>query len=362
MEVMATRPTCVVPRPPDALVVPTIRPVDQLRLAIDLAEALGCPVVALRSRQPALSDPMVVDAQVPVWMLDLVEGATHGLPPFEAEALLRTTPFHLRSDLSLKRNLALLLAKLAGWSRIFLLDDDITVDDPHDVRRAVGLLDTYPAAGLVVEGFPDGSVLSHAEFVLGATASKTVSGGALALAVADPPSFFPRIYNEDLGYLFHEGRTLPTAVIGRARQQPYDPFRDPGRAAAEEFGETVVGGLHHLVSQGYAPTDANADYWRAALDKRDHHLTEVSDRVRASPIDETRKRAIVAALSRAREVLALVTPTLCVAYVSAWLRDQVTWRHHLQAIQKTTLADAIRHIECTVQSAPGMGLTSIRES
>ncbi|MBF9133310.1 hypothetical protein I0C86_30745 [Plantactinospora sp. S1510] len=341
---MTNRPSHVRPRPPDVIVVPTVRPGKRLRHATGLAEALGCPLVALRSRQPPRSEPLVAGVGVPVFVLDIAPGATHGLPAFETDALLRRTPFHVRTDLSLKRNLAFRLARQAGWSRVFFLDDDVTVPDVHDVRRAVGLLDRYAAAGLVIDGFPDGAVASHATFALGASAGRSVAGGALAVTVADPPSFFPTIYNEDLCYLLHEGGMRPSAVTGRALQEPYDPFRDPGRAGVEEFGETVVGGLHYIASHGYAPRDADAEYWRVFLNKRDRRLAEVRDQA-ASTMDGALKEAVYAALSRAREMQALITPALCVAYVAAWLRDRDTWGRYLRTLRETTLEGALRHVD-----------------
>jgi hypothetical protein len=326
----------VVLRAPDAVVVPTVRPGDRLRNAIRLAEALGTPLVALRSRQPTAQDTGGTGARVPVHVLDLEEYGTVDLPAFETDALLRATPFHLNRDISLKRNLALALARRAGWSRIFFLDDDIEIGDPVDVRRAVGLLDSYPVAGLAIEGFPDGAVASHAMLAMGATARRTISGGALAVRTTTP-SFFPAVYNEDLCYLLHEEGTHPSAVVGRAWQEPYDPFEDAGRAAAEEFGEAVIGGLHYLVAHGYRPADANADYWRVYLDKRDRCLKGISDDAAAST--HTGRREMLAALAAARQTLALIVPSLCASYVRAWLRDRTTWHSYLHASTGSTRPD-----------------------
>jgi hypothetical protein len=277
-------------------------------------------------------------------VLDLIEGATHGLPAFQTDAMLRTTPFHLRTDVSLKRNLALMLARRAGWSRIFYLDDDVVVGEPRDVRRAVGLLDTYVAAGLDIKGFPDGAVASHVAFAVGATARKTLVSGALAVSTTAPPSFFPTIYNEDLLYNLDEDGARPVAVTGCASQERYDPFHDPARAGSEEFGETVVGGLHYLVLHGYSPRAADVAYWRVYLGKRDTRLKELQGLAASSAIGDIRKVAMLAALARAREVLSLITPTLCAAYVAAWLCDRVVWRQHIQSLRASTAEQAVRYL------------------
>ena len=84
------------------------------------------------------------------------------MPDWQTSRLLAGTLFARKSDLSLKRNLALMLSHLLGWSRIVFLDDDIIEINAQDVAKAGGLLDTYNAVGLHVGGFPDNSVGCHA--------------------------------------------------------------------------------------------------------------------------------------------------------------------------------------------------------
>jgi glycosyltransferase involved in cell wall biosynthesis len=76
------------------------------------------------------------------------------MPQFETSRMLAGTRFERRTDTSLKRNVGLLLARSVGWQRIVFLDDDITVEDPADLRRAVALLGPHYAAGLFIGGDP----------------------------------------------------------------------------------------------------------------------------------------------------------------------------------------------------------------
>ena len=94
--------------------------------------------------------------------IDVPDAARLRLPRFQTSAMLEGTLFARRSDQSIKRNLALMLARMLGWSRILFLDDDITELVPSDMCRASGLLDTHQAVGLHVGGFPDHSVVCHA--------------------------------------------------------------------------------------------------------------------------------------------------------------------------------------------------------
>ena len=158
--------------------------------------------------------------------------------------MLAGTVFARRTDLSAKRNLALLLSHMAGWSRILFLDDDITSLNPDDVRKASSLLDTHNAVGLRVCGFPDHSVVCHAYREAGGEQQSFIGGGALVIEVKRSNSFFPDVYNDDWFFLLDGRKSLqPVAVTGQVIQYPYDPFRNPDRARAEELGDVLAEGI-----------------------------------------------------------------------------------------------------------------------
>ena len=149
--------------------------------------------------------------------------------------------FARRTDLSAKRNLALMLSRMSGWSRILFLDDDITGLDPDDIRKASGLLDTHNAVGLRIGGFPDHSVVCHAYRAGCGEQQSFIGGGALVVELNRAGSFFPDIYNDDWFFLLDGHKSLqPVAVTGQVIQYPYDPFRNPDRARTEEFGDVLA--------------------------------------------------------------------------------------------------------------------------
>ncbi len=134
--------------------------------------------------------------------------------------LLRTDDgiFTRKSDLSTKRNIALVLARQLGWSRILYLDDDITGLTADDVERASSLLDSFNAVGFRIGGYPDNSVVCHAYREAGGQQDSFVGGGALAVEISRCDSFFPDIYNDDWFYLLDGNERLqPTAIIGRSQ-------------------------------------------------------------------------------------------------------------------------------------------------
>ncbi|HEU5107093.1 MAG TPA: hypothetical protein VFT95_00810, partial [Micromonosporaceae bacterium] len=254
----------------DAIAIPAGRAVTQrFRRFLDLAEALDCPVVVLCSGAATARDvAALAGAGVDLFAVDVPADAREALPPLETLAVLSGTPFAHGTDIALKRNLALLLAQLAGWERMVFFDDDVSNMDPEDVRHASALLDTYDAVGPAIDWFPDGSVVGHAERELGRPTERYVSCGNLAVAPIRTASFFPEIYNEDWLYLLDTSGPRTVAITGTAWQDPYDPFADPTRARCEEIGEVVVVGLYWVMANGGVATDADEPFWREYIDAR----------------------------------------------------------------------------------------------
>ena len=84
-------------------------------------------------------------------------------------------------DLSAKRNIGLLLARLVGWHGVLFLDDDIRDVSPRTVRAAGDALRPGRATGMIAADFPDNSVVCHAARLAGLRQDVFVSGSALAV-------------------------------------------------------------------------------------------------------------------------------------------------------------------------------------
>ena len=227
----------------------------------------------------------------------------------DTSRLLGGTVFARRTDLSAKRNLALMLSRMSGWSRILFLDDDITGLNPNDMRKASGLLDTHNAVGLRIGGFPDHSVVCHAYRQAGGEQQSFIGGGALVVELNRAGSFFPDIYNDDWFFLLDGHKSLqPVAVTGQVIQYPYDPFRNPDRARTEEFGDVLAEGIYWLLDQGKPIADADEAYWAGFLVKRRRFISDVLDMVKADdtldPHDQARR---IAALRGSLGRLTLIT-------------------------------------------------------
>jgi len=322
----------------DAIIVPTARRPVYIAEASALAEALGCTLVTLHSGKWTTAGMLAerMPPEIDLVAIDIRESDLLRLPDWETSALLAGTVFATRTDLSAKRNLALVLSHMLGWERILFLDDDITALNPHDVRRASSLLGSYNAVGLQIGGFPDNSVVCHAYRQAGGRQSSFVGGGALIVEVKATNgynSFFPDIYNEDWFFLLDgDKRLLPTTTTGRVNQNRYDPFRTPDRARGEELGDVLAEGIYWLLDQGQSIQDTDSWHWDDFIAKRRQFITKVLAMLAEHELPPAEKTRRVEALKGSLGRLALIKPDLCESYLRAWTRDRQAWRRHLEQL------------------------------
>jgi hypothetical protein len=324
----------------DAVIVPTVRNPAYLTDSSNLARRLDCTLVTLHSRQWTSATKAVqrLPKSVDLIAIDVPDPALLRLPRFQTSQLAahRVFPWEPRripADLSAKRNLGLMLSRLLGWSRVLFLDDDITRLNPADVLDAGGLLDAHNAVGLQVGGFPDHSVVCHAYREAGGAQQSFIGGGALAVNVQRGTSFFPEIYNDDWFFLLDGDKGIqPVAVTGSVIQYPYDPFRTPERARAEEFGDVLAEGIYWLLDQHLSIADADRAHWAAFLTKRRQFIDRVLAMVRASDLEPADRDRRVTALRGSIGRLALITPELCVDYLRAWQADRQDWLRHIEEL------------------------------
>jgi hypothetical protein len=147
-------------------------------------------------------------------------------------------------------------------------------------------------------------------------------------------SFFPEIYNDDWFFLLDGDKGIqPVGVTGQVRQYPYDPFRSPDRARAEELGDVLAEGIYWLLDQDRSITDADQAYWARFLVKRRRFIQRVLGMVeRDDAIGASDKARRVAALKGSLGRLQLITPERCENYLRAWAADRQRWHRHLQKL------------------------------
>ena len=322
--------------PVDAIIVPSARPAAALAEAGRLATALGCVLLLLCSKHSDAEKAVesLKRRGLDVVAVDYPEGGIARLPDLQTSTVLGRSRLMRRTDTSAKRNLGLVLARLAGWKRVVFLDDDIQVPEPIDLARAAALLDTCDGVGLHIGGFPDNSVVCHANRETGASQDTFIGGGALAVPADRMDSFFPEIYNEDWFFLLDETMLRRVGQIGVALQTPYDPFASPDRARGEEFGDVLAEGLFALLDDGGKIGDADHGYWKMFLAARLEFIETIRARIEGyrRPIT-VREQHMLESLAASCGRLQFIWPKTCVAYIEAWQRDRERWRRVMSRIR-----------------------------
>jgi hypothetical protein len=237
----------------DAIIVPASRPAYCLQPAINLAAHLGVLLVVLCSKQTRaeqVAERVSTSPGARALVIEIPENWEHPkFPTRTSSQAFRKANGDRASDLSAKRNIGLLLARLHGWNKIVFVDDDVTLSRTDNVARLAGQLDRYQVAGMIVWDYPDNSVVCHARRDAGLRQDVFLTGAVLGVHCNNLPlSFFPDIYNEDWFFFAREAASRELRSVGLAMQLEYDPFASPDRARQEEFGDLLAEGLFPQMS------------------------------------------------------------------------------------------------------------------
>jgi hypothetical protein len=335
---------------PDAIIVPATRPASALAGIIGLAAALESTIVVLCSRQAKVDQiadriGRVVGARGIVVQID--EG--YQLPDLTFEtssSAFSNANANRASDLSVKRNIGLLMARLHGWRKIAFVDDDITMS-AQDLVRLGQQLDHHQITGMICQDYPDNSVFCHARRLAKMPQDVFVTGAVLGVNCSDLPlPFFSDIYNEDWFFFAEAAAHRRLTKVGEARQAVYDPYAEPARASHEEFGDLLAEGLYALIEKLHAPTDlrhrggfyaavaalAADKYWSTFIDVRRLALIDTWSRLedftkRDSCSDDVfaALKSLDAADKRYIDTEYPITPQHCVAFLDALQRDIAAW-------------------------------------
>lgn len=316
----------------DAIIVPGTRPAPYLDHAVTLARAAHCSLVILCSQHlhgADVKEYLAARSFSDAIVIDLPPGYSHPLFDFRrlrdiGDQLPPECGYHV-TDLSMKRNIGLVLSRMLGWHRVFFLDDDIRDIDYPDLRRTVDMLRFFSAAGMRVTQFPDNSIVCHANRMTGGSQDVFVSGAVLAVDCNSDIGFFPDIYNEDWFFFFDAAskEQLGNSEL-TATQLTYYPFAKAERAAWQEFGDVLAEGLYTLLHLSLDVGQATSIYWAFFLEARRNFLEETLSRAAAAPLDM--REEIIASLHSALKCLSGITPDLCARYIEAWRQDLEGWK------------------------------------
>jgi hypothetical protein len=325
----------------DAVIVPASRPASALQPTIELAAWLDIPLVVLCSKQTKIEQVAQRVSKIPrakTLVVSIPDEWKHPMFPARtsAESFQRASS-NRASDLSAKRNLGLLLARLHGWNKIAFLDDDIRLSTSRSIGRLAAQLDMNQVAGMFVREHPDNSVVCHARRLAGFQQDVFVTGAVLGVHCNSLPlSFFPDIYNEDWFFFAKEAATRKLPRVGNARQTQYDPFANPDRARREEFGDLLAEGLYALFGEQDPSTPfheqldaATRTYWLRFIDARREVISEAKMILYGSLNRHGNNEHVAAALeslSAAASQLDTISADLCLNFLDAWRDDLSDWQ------------------------------------
>jgi hypothetical protein len=349
---------------PDAIIVPASRPAEHLGHAIRLAQAAGCRLVVLCSRKARageVSELLASRSFTASVVIDLPPGYGHHWLEFATSHPQKIghlpEPCAARdSDLSIKRNIGLILARMLGWDRVFFMDDDITNVSVDALHRTVSMLGRhYHTAGMRVTEFPDNSVVCHAHRATGRFQDVLVSGSVLAVDCTAPMGFFPDVYNEDWLFFYDDVVEHRLGSSGlEATQLRYDPFDLPERAARQEFGDVLAEGLYALLHRRQNTAYATQDYWINFLDARMGFLDAIIARADRAPAEVQLK--LLNSVRAARQCTAQIEPEFCEHYVRLWRKDLGRWEQTLTNIPRvSSIAKALSELALAPDGHDGGG-------
>ena len=343
----------------DAIVVPTIRPADHLRSAVQFAADTRCRLIVLCTDSPPPGLATVLEELRPgqVTVMTVRSGLKNRLLDLGASLPQRPiSPAAL--DISRKRNLGLLIGRACGWTRMLFLDDDIRKLNVAKLSSAAALLDDYPIVGLQVKKYPDASVVGHARRLIERRHEPFVSGGSLLVDPQRLNGYFAPVYHEDLLCVLDHLREGEVAIGGSVGQLPYLPFTTPERAKFEEFGDILLAGLLWLVharsAKNAAPRDhiaTDSEYWRDAtdlrfwkqvLEQRAELLQDLTERVTGMTRDNL---SLLRSLAAANQRLDELNPVDFVSFTEKWLTSLTVWRARLSALSPPDVVDKAQDLE-----------------
>lgn len=332
----------------DAIIVPASRTADNLEHAVALAQAALCWLVVLCSRETRATEVAQLFSDKGFKRgiaIDISADYRHPLLTFRSSDLARDSESPVcvnpNGDLSTKRNLGLLLAKMLGWSRIFFMDDDVRGVSLADLRATVSMLDRYRTVGMRVTDYADNSVVCHANREIGADQDVFVSGSVLAVNCQEPFGFFPEIYNEDWLFFYDDARMRRLGWSERdVTQLRYDPFENVERAERQEFGDVLAEGLYALLHVGSDLSAAPDHYWNEFLTTRKRFLDEII--WRADSVAPEIGQNIVRAVQTAMLCLMQLQPKTFENYINAWRDDLLVWEERLEKVPRVgTMEEAL---------------------
>jgi hypothetical protein len=352
--------------------VPASRPASFLQSAIELSASVGVLLIVLCSKQTSVEQVVSRVSKTSgarSLVIRVPNSWSHpAIPDQTSDSTFKKANANRESDLSAKRNLGLLLARLHGWNKIAFIDDDVTLPHTSSLARLAGQLDQHQVAGMLIRQHPDNSVVCHARRLAGLDQDVFVTGAVLGVHCSSLPlSFFPNIYNEDWFFFAKEAAARRLSCVGDAKQIEYDPFASPDRARREEFGDLLAEGLYALVGGEEASVpfgkqvhQATNSYWSRFIEARREVLLEATKLLDAfldKDPENARVSSALASLTAADNQLdKSITADLCADFIAAWRQDLADWQRFSNRVNNVgSTREAMDYLQLRSWTLAGFG-------
>ena len=339
--------------------VPTNRRVKSLRACIGLAVRTAIPLIVVCSKRVDKDEVIRAAERRNVKVL-AVNLPPHPANPLDGmsfatstdDGLLALTSGRTR-DLSMKRNLGLVIARMLGWQRLMFLDDDIYGVSKRNVYALAAGLNDHNVSVLIPNQYPDNSVACHARRLGGGEQDKFASAGGMGVRCdREDLAFFPNIYNEDWFFFSEDAASHKITQVGVSRQRKYNPYKDPERAVKEEFGDLLAEGLYARLDVHQDISGVDAAYWEEFRESRRDFLEQVAEsltrKLGSDDLDEEEARQIPDAqvsIRAARRQLERIDPEVCQKFIDLWQADLAEWRRYLTKLpHMESIESALDHL------------------
>lgn len=171
------------------------------------------------------------------------------------------------------RNYAVLLARNIGKNKILMMDNDIMIESPKDIKKMYHCMEQYQYVGARINGMPDDSVVGQVYRAGGEIQKRYVSGSFLAFNLDKISNCFLNTYNEDWIWLFLDTNGNEVKTIIDVDQMTYDPFENAVQNALfQENGEILWEGTYRSPKNKKEESLINPTFWEEILEQRKNQI------------------------------------------------------------------------------------------
>jgi hypothetical protein len=266
------------------ILIPTTRRPELTRALLSTIATIGCRKVVLVSdrddenvyRHRLMCDPTVQVVTLEQMRRDCLAKLRRNKNAELLRAITAGNSSQRRVwDLPAKRNIGLMYGALHGFDKLILLDDDISNINSELLKNALIVSTGLALLGVLIDHFPDLSVIEHIRWRLYREYEPFIAGNCLIIDLKQTCGYFPRLYNEDWLFIFaHPKQRVGFVSNWFIHQQEYDPFK-PEKAIWQEFGDTVAEGMFDAWSSDRIEESTTIDFWDSFSKQRKNSLRDI---------------------------------------------------------------------------------------